>query len=104
MLSIVSLPERVLLSLDVVDLRKGHAGLLGVVESVLNKDATDGVLYLFSNRSRTLLKGIFWDRTGYIVISKRLEGGTFSIPLRESTMELNSTSLRFLLDGLRLLT
>ena len=102
-MSEISFPARVILSLDVVDLRKGQAGLLGIVEAVLKKDATDGVLYLFSNRSRTLLKGIFWDRTGYIVISKRLEGGRFTIPLRESTMELKSGSLRLLLDGLRIL-
>jgi transposase len=83
-------------------MRKGHNGLLALVEQELCRDSLNGALYLFSNRSRTLLKGIFWDRTGYCVISKKLERGKFSIALSDKTVELDSKSLRLLLDGLNL--
>jgi len=96
------LPCRVELYCESVDLRKGHHGLLGLVEQELGKDSINGALYLFSNRSRTLVKGIFWDRTGYCIISKRLERGKFSIPLSDKTIELDGQSLRLLLDGLDL--
>lgn len=95
------LPSRVELYCECVDLRKGQTGLLGLVES-RGKDATDGVLYLFSNRSRSLVKGLYWDRTGYVVIAKRLERGKFCIPCGEQIIELDSQRLRLLMDGLKL--
>ena len=98
----VMFPCRVELYCESVDMRKGHNGLLGLVEQELGKDSLNGALYLFSNRSRTLLKGIFWDRTGYCVVSKRLERGKFSIPLNDKIIELDGKSLRLLLDGLNL--
>lgn len=96
------LPARVELYCDVVDLRKGQHGLVGLVEQVLEREGIDGTLYLFSNRSRTLLKGFFWDRTGYVVLSKRLEGSRFSIPTSGGTITLDKQRLRLLLDGLKL--
>ena len=100
-MSMVLLPEKVKLYCDVVDLRKGQHGLLGLLKQ-LNCEESGDVLYLFINRSRDLLKGLFWDRTGYIVLSKRLEAGRFKIPIKDETMELNSEQLRYLLDGLKL--
>jgi transposase len=95
------LPTHVELYCSSVDLRKGSVGLLGLVEAQ-GREATDGTLYLFSNRSRSLVKGIFWDRTGYCVISKRLANGKFSVPVGDDVIELNSQRLRMLMDGLRL--
>jgi len=98
----VEFPCHVELYCDAVDLRKGHHGLLGIVEQELGKDGLNGSLYLFSNRNRSLIKGLYWDRTGYVVISKRLESGKFCIPFKEDVIELDNKSLRLLLDGLKL--
>ena len=94
---ILFLPTQVKLYQEVVDLRKGQQGLLGLVP-----EDTSDVLYLFSNRSRDLIKGLFWDRTGYVVISKRLERGKFSIPVSGGVVELDGKQLRLLLDGLKI--
>lgn len=98
----IMLPCRVELYCGVVDLRKGQNGLLGLVLQEGGKESANDVMYLFSNRNRDLVKGLFWDRTGYCVISKRLECGKFRIPAGERTIELDGQRLRLLLDGLNL--
>lgn len=64
--------EKVVLFHGVVDLRKGASGLLAVVGSV-----ESDTLYLFSNRSRTLVKAVSRDATGISVRSRRLHRGHF---------------------------
>ena len=40
----------------------------------------DGHLYLFMNRRRRLAKVLWFDRSGWCLLSKRLERGTFQLP------------------------
>ncbi len=98
----VTFPRQVELYCKPVDLRKGYNGLQGIIEYELSKDSLNGTLYLFVNRNKTIVKGIFWDRTGYILVSKKLERGNFSIPIGDEVVELNEKSFRLLLDGLNL--
>ncbi len=56
----------------VVDLRKGESGLLSLLP-----EAEEGVQYLFSNRSRTLIKSISLDNHGYWTYTRRLKSGSF---------------------------
>jgi transposase len=45
---------------------------------VLEKDPFSGHLFLFINARRTTCKCLYYDGTGLVIISKRLEAGTFS--------------------------
>jgi len=47
---------------------------------LLRLDPLDGHLYVFLNNRRTILKILFFDRTGYCVVGKRLARGTFQLP------------------------
>lgn len=102
MSSVFTLPTKILLYCNPVDLRQGYNKLLGIVrqdnQHILSSDA----LYIFCNKSKSLLKGLYWDRTGYIVFSKRLETGAYSLPNGIETKELDAVSLRLLLDGLKI--
>jgi hypothetical protein len=60
-----------------VDLRKGVEPLCGIVRSVCMKPY-DGSVYVFLNRSRTLLKLLHWERGGYVIYYKRMEAGRIS--------------------------
>ncbi len=46
----------------------------------LGLDPLDGHLYVFLNRRRHMAKVLWFDRTGWCVLSKRLEKGTFQLP------------------------
>jgi len=43
------------------DLRKAVNGLSGIVEQQMEGEPFSGIVYLFCNRERKLLKAIWWD-------------------------------------------
>jgi transposase len=44
-----------------------------------------------------------WDRTGWLLVYKRLENGTFRFPVAEDgVVEIDAEQLRMLLDGIEL--
>ena len=75
--------NRFVMSRTPVDLRKGVDSLCGAIRSC-HLDPLNGDVYVFSNRSRTVLKLLHWERGGYILY-KRLSMGRFhpKIFLRE---------------------
>lgn len=94
-----SLPERVFVYGHPVDMRKSFDGLFTVVSSALGEDPMSGDLFLFLNRRRNFLKGLLWDRTGFIIIAKRLERGQFHIRNSAEKVVIERALLRRLLDG-----
>jgi hypothetical protein len=56
---------RIYVAAEPVDMRKGFEGLHGLVRDHLGHDPLSGHLFLFTNRSRTRLKGagMGWQRT-----------------------------------------
>jgi transposase len=63
---------------EATDMRSSYDSLFGRVKTVLQKDPFSGHLFLFINRARTSCKCLYYDGTGLVIISKRLENGTFS--------------------------
>ena len=63
---------------EATDMRSSYDSLFARVKTVLQKDPFSGHLFLFINRARTSCKCIYYDGTGLVIISKRLENGTFS--------------------------
>lgn len=74
-----TLPERVFIYGKPVDMRKSFDGLFTLVSDGLGEDPLSGDLFLFLNRRRNCLKGLLWDRTGFLIIAKRLERGQFHL-------------------------
>lgn len=64
--------SKVVLFHGVVDLRKGAAGLVALVD-----DPESDTWYLFSNRSRTLMKCVRLDRSGVWMGARRLKQGHY---------------------------
>jgi transposase len=60
------------------DMRASYDTLFAKVKAVLQKDPFSGHLFLFVNARRTTCKCLYYDGTGLVIISKRLEQGTFS--------------------------
>jgi transposase len=59
-------------------MRASYDSLFGRVKGVLQKDPFSGHLFLFVNGRRTSCKCLYYDGTGLVIISKRLEKGVFS--------------------------
>ena len=79
----------------VVDLRKGANSLRALVG-----EAEQGVLYLFSNRTRALLKFLSVDSTGVFCGTRRLHHSRFDWPESpEGRQRLTADELACLLIG-----
>jgi len=63
---------------EATDMRASYDSLFSRVKTVLQKDPFSGHLFLFINTKRTTIKCLYYDGTGLVIISKRLEQGTFS--------------------------
>lgn len=60
------------------DMRASYDSLFARARDVLQKDPRSGHLFLFVNRCRTSCKTLYYDGTGFVILSKRLERGRFS--------------------------
>ena len=96
---------RVYLCLTACDMRKSFDGLHALVREHLELDAFAGHLFVFTSRRRDRVKILYWDRDGFAVWSKRLEEGTYAMPLGEATerrREITAQELGALLSGIDL--
>jgi transposase len=77
----LSLPPsvRVFVATAPIDMRGSFDALAGAVRR-LGLNPVDGHLYLFLNRRRRLAKALWFDGSGWCVLSKRLEAGSFQLP------------------------
>ncbi len=104
MLSILA-DTKIFLSVTPTDMRKGFDGLQGLVLNVLEQDPLSGQLFLFINRRRDKLKILYWDGDGLAIWYRRLEQGTFQVPIRQKdqkSIEMRSDELTMLLRGIDL--
>lgn len=59
------------------DMRASYDSLSLLVKDVLKEDPFSGHLFLFINTRRTSLKCLYYDGTGMVIVSKRLEKKLF---------------------------
>lgn len=93
---------RVFLAPGFTDMRKSINGLSILVDD-FDLDPFSGHLFVFCNRRRNMLKVLYWDRNGFCLWHKRLEEHRFDWPRSiAEVMEIESRSLDWLLDGLKI--
>lgn len=92
---------RIFVRPGVTDFRKQINGLSTIVAEELSHDPFSGSLFLFSNRRRTHVKILYWDRNGFCLWLKRLEKDKFPWPQSEEAVrEITVEELRMLLEGI----
>ena len=85
----------------VTDLRKAINGLKVMIQNEMKGEVFSETLFLFCNRTRRLLKIVYWDRTGFCMWQKRLEKQKFPWPETEQqAQEISHEELGMLLKGI----
>ena len=95
-------------NIDVVsftsDNEKGIAALFGdmgaMAVEVIKQDPLAGHLVVFRNKNGGRLKVLYWGGDGLCLWYKRLEKGTFELPMSDAdSVEISSSQLAMLIDG-----
>jgi transposase len=97
---------RIYVASEATDLRRGFDGLSALTRSMIGENPMSGHLFVFINRRRNRIKILVWDRTGYLLLYKRLERGTFRIAVEpragKKHVEVDSGELSLMLEGMDL--
>jgi transposase len=85
-----------------IDFRAGIGTLAVRVEQAMPVSPFTRAIFAFCNRRRTSVKLLLWDRSGFVLILKRLEASDkFFWPGKgQAVLEVTSEQLKWLLDGI----
>lgn len=83
-------------------MRKGIDSLCGLITNELGKNPLSGELFIFFNRSHSLVKILMWDQDGFALYQKRLERGTFEMPDGSVHEAISAQQLNLILVGVSL--
>ncbi len=87
-----------------VDGRKGIDGLSALVRSQFAQDPLSGTMYVFFSRRADRVRVLYFDRDGYVLVTKRLEKGTYRLPWRaeQGHVVIEAAELLLVLEGIEL--
>lgn len=87
-------------------MRASYDTLFAKAKGVLNQDPFSGHLFLFINSRRTSIKCLFYDGTGLVILSKRMERGLFSRinPMYRGEVTMTAAEFALFFEGANLET
>lgn len=84
-------------------MRRSFDALTLVTQELLGEDPQSGALYVFTSKSATRVKVLWWDRNGYCLLYKRLHQALFVVPPDAAkvgaAMQIDAEALAELLAG-----
>lgn len=102
MLSDFTGADKVYIAWGYTDLRKGIDGLAATVQQQFQLDPFTNTLFLFCGRRRDRIKGLCWERDGFILLYKRLEWDSYQWPRNKNEAhQLTPQQYRWLMEGLK---
>ncbi|HSY22216.1 MAG TPA: IS66 family insertion sequence element accessory protein TnpB [Polyangiaceae bacterium] len=95
---------RMLVATERVDGRKGIDGLSALVRSQFAEDPLSGTMFVFFSRRADRVRVLYWDRDGYVLVTKRLEKGCYRLPWAadQSRVVIEAAELLLVLEGIEL--
>lgn len=101
MLGDISRVSKIYLVTGRTDMRKSIDGLMAVIRDTYDMDPFENALYLFCGRKSDRIKALHFDRTGFVLLYKRMDRGRFQWPRTPSEVRaLTRQQYRWLLEGL----
>ena len=101
----LSVGSRYFLYRQSCDMRKSFDSLSGLVRTQVGEDPLNGDVFIFFNTRRTQVKLLCWECDGFSIYYKRLEKGTYELPVtdeKSNSVEMSSDELMFILKGITL--
>ena len=68
---------KIFVSKEPTDMRASYDSLFEKVKKILHQDPNSGHIFVFINKRRTSCKCLYYDGTGLVIVSKRLESELF---------------------------
>lgn len=94
---------KVYLHREPIDFRAGINSLAVLVQETMALDPFAPVVFAFCNRRRDRVKILFFDRSGFVLVLKRLSEDKFFWPRREvAVVTLTTEQLHWILEGIDL--
>jgi transposase len=90
---------------DFVDFRQGIQGLSVIVAAEMKLDLKLSSLFIFTNKPRTRIKILYFDKSGFALWLKKLEKSKFPWPKptsAEAVVSVTAEDLEFILDGVNI--
>ena len=83
-------------------MRKSFDGLMMIIRDTFRLDPYANALYLFCGRDNRKIKALHFEKDGFVLMSKRLDGtGRFQWPRNSSEAKLlTRQEFRWLMEGL----
>lgn len=69
-------------------MRMGYDGLCGLVTGRIGRDPMCGDVFIFINKPRNRIKLLRWEQGSFVLFYKRLENGTFELPLFKNSSHM----------------
>ena len=85
--------DQVYIACGYTDLRKGIDGLARLVQQQFELDPFTNTLFLFCGRRRDRIKGLYWEKDGFILLYKRLEQGAYQWPRSKSEVKTGEANI-----------
>lgn len=87
------------------DMRKGFDSLSGIVMLELRMDVLSGAVFIFINKKHNQVKLLLWEGDGFAIYYKRLEKGTYEMPVNaknNTEFSITHEALQHILQGVSL--
>lgn len=73
MLGDISRVQKIYLVTGRTDMRKSFDGLMSIIRDTYQMDPYANAVYLFCGRKHNTLKALYFDKTGFVLMQKRLD-------------------------------
>ena len=96
----ITAQSNILLATKPIDFRKQIDGIVAVCKHNLSQHPHSGALFVFINKSRTMIRILCYEHNGYWLATKRLSKGRYAWPkIQEMIHPLQAQALTKLLKG-----
>ena len=92
---------KIFISKEPTDMRASYDSLFSKVKDLLEEDPMSGHLFVFINQRRTCCKCLYYDGTGLVIVSKRLEKSLFCKinPYHQGKITLTQAEFNLFFEG-----